>query len=1074
MLSDSLQRSKATDPSGSFIVQAPAGSGKTELLTQRFLRLLSTVNAPEEIIALTFTRKAASEMRERILHALRRAYEGEKPDSAHQQQTQHYAQEALARSEQLGWDLLKQPGRLSIMTLDALCQMICHAIPLQDRQIPYSKITEKPEAYYHMAVRSCLDHALSDARFHPSLKTLLAHVDNRQDKLLTFFSEMLANRDQWLSSLYMAREQEQTAFENMLAQIEELELNRFKESVYLEDREPLCFLARLMAEVTALPDLPHYPLRNWFNFEDLNREQACGLASILLTSKNEIRSRLDLKRGACDNQLYDQIKTQSTELFKRLKTTANFLECLLKVKSLPAPRYHPEQWQVLQALFNLLPLLVAHLQLIFGTHNEVDFTAISQQALFALGEEDNPTDLALHLDNRINHLLIDEFQDTSISQYQLLEKLVRGWEPQDGRTLFLVGDPMQSIYRFRQAEVGLFLKAKQQGIGSVKLEFLELCCNFRSSATIVNWINKQFSSIFPAKDSIESGAISFHPSVAVLPSPETSWIKAYQFQNRSEEAKALVDCAIQELQDFPQDEVAILVRSRNQLAEVFKILRARQIPFQAVEIELLSKLPHLRDLYTLTEALLMPANRLAWLSFLRSPFCGLSLVDLHAVANFDKKKSIYHALMHLNQIALSEEGRLRLEFIQGVLHNALLKRHQLPLVEWITDTLKELHVDAILPETKRADLQQFWALLERFSENGYPNLEQFRVEFNKLYAKRSHSSRLQVMTIHKSKGLEFDSIILPGLSTKGPNQETPLLRWLKFPSAHNDFFLVSPIKAAHHENCLLYNYLAKLDAEKSNYELQRLLYVAATRAKKRLYLFDYSERESKGSFRKLLKNQEFISTKSLETEEISSFNPPPLQRLPTHYYQNKVTLHHSINAIRLPKFAQNLRPIGVVAHELLQWVCNNHPENIQQLPWDMVSQRFKTLGFNPGELKTACAWLKEKMANLFANPIGQWIIKAQAEEANEYALIISREGEATTRILDRTFIYQGKRWIIDFKTGNDDEQAQDSHRQQVNEYASYFINSMNNQVHCGLFYLASGKWLTWEYQTPETLFMAAT
>lgn len=94
--------------------------------------------------------------------------------------------------------------------------------------------------------------------------------------------------------------------------------------------------------------------------------------------------------------------------------------------------------------------------------NEVDFTTISQQALSALGDAENPTDLALYLDNTLHHILVDEFQDTSITQFELLTKLVHGWQQGDGKTLFIVGDPMQSIYRFRQAEVGLFLRLKSK------------------------------------------------------------------------------------------------------------------------------------------------------------------------------------------------------------------------------------------------------------------------------------------------------------------------------------------------------------------------------------------------------------------------------------------------------------------------------------------------------------------------------------------------------------------------------------------------------------------------------------
>ena len=135
----------------------------------------------------------------------------------------------------------------------------------------------------------------------------------------------------------------------------------------------------------------------------------------------------------------------------------------------------------------------------------------------ALGEPDAPTDLALSLDYRIGHLLIDEFQDTSLSQYELLQRLTAGWQPGDGRTLFAVGDPMQSIYRFRQAEVGLFLRARSHGLGGVALEPLTLACNFRSQAGIVEWINRVFEQVLPMREDLASGAVPYSRSLARLP-----------------------------------------------------------------------------------------------------------------------------------------------------------------------------------------------------------------------------------------------------------------------------------------------------------------------------------------------------------------------------------------------------------------------------------------------------------------------------------------------------------------------------------------------------------------------------
>ncbi len=1152
MLKDSQQRLQATDPRGSFIVQAPAGSGKTEILTQRYLRLLATVKAPEQIVALTFTRKAASEMRERIVLALQNAASGATANSAHQQQTYSYATDALTRSKQQGWQLLDQPGRLRIITIDSLCQTLSHAIPLLDKQIPFAQISDDPHAHYRTAARACLAHALDDENLHQPLKELLTHLDNRQDKLLNLLSDLLATREQWLPFLYCAREQGKASYEQMLALIEQHELSRLQQSIPLDCQGELCSLARQVAGIEGNTESPRYFLANWYNFNQINREIAQGLASLLLTSDDKLRKSFDhhvgLKRGVCADFLYDKIKLASKELLLQLEGHADFLAALLKVKHLPSPHYDHEQWQVLQALFVLLPLLVGHLHLVFTEHNEVDFSAISQQALDALGDDDQPTDLALYLDNAIHHVLIDEFQDTSMQQFQLLTKLVQGWQPEDGKTLFVVGDPMQSIYRFRQAEVGLFLKAKRMGIGPVRLTSLELCCNFRSTATVVNWVNQQFKTIFPQDDDIESGAISFHPSVHVKEASDTSSIRAWQFPNRRFQAEALAQCVAEELATNPTDQIAILVRSRSQLTEIVNVLRERQIPFQGVEIELLAKLPHLQDLWSLTQALLLPANRLAWLALLRSPFCGLSLVDLHCIANFAKNKppspmgqtsaknsavttplppcghplpvsgargemkevlgeSIYYALGQEECTAqLSEDGQLRVQFVYAVLRDALACRHQNSLVDWIAQTLSHLHADKIFTENQQEDIEQFLLLLERFTRAGQlPDLQQFSSEFAKLYSLRANPARLQVMTIHKAKGLEFDCVILPSLSTKSQANEQPLLRWLKLPSQqHDDLFLVSPIKAAHEEQCLLYDYLGKLAAEKDHYELQRLLYVAATRAKKRLCLFDSSEKETKGTLRSLLQHQAFLPQKEEnKSDEYIQFLPI-LYRLPGDFYRSPPANPHLAvkKSILAPSQRTSLifpsprkrgegarrageglvvrssfqmftpkglgcssiaRQLGIIAHELLEWICNHHPNNIADLPWAMVANQCKSLGFTAAEQMEVDTTLRQQLTRFFNQPIGQWLSKAHSNERNEYELLINDQGSASTRIIDRTFIADGIRWIIDFKTGSEDEGAQSDHRQQVNNYAQLLAINSLEPIHCGIYYLTTGNWVQWDY-----------
>ncbi len=1070
MLEDGHQRARATDPQHSFIVQAPAGSGKTEILTQRYLRLLSTVTAPEQIMALTFTRKAANEMRERILRAMQQVAAGATASSAHQEQTYTFAAEALARDKALDWQLLQQPNRLRIITIDALCQSLTQAIPLQDQQIHYAQISEKPRVHYQTAAKACLAFAIEHLAYHDAIKTLLAHVDNQQDHLLSLWADMLAQRDQWLPSLYQAREQDKSQYEAALAWIEAHELARFRKTLSKECADELTTLARQLACIEGNPDSPRLPLRDWYTFDALDGRLVTSLSTLILTTQNTLRKAFDhhvgLKRGECSNQEYDTIKSASKRLLAELDALPDFLDALLRVKQLPEPHYNREQWAVLQALFTLLPVLTAHLNMAFHEHDEVDFSAISQQALLALGDEDSPTDLALYLDHRIHHILVDEFQDTSIQQFQLLQQLVYGWQPNDGKTLFIVGDPMQSIYRFRAAEVGLFLRARDHGMGEVSLIPLTLSCNFRSAPAVVEWVNAQFKSIFPAADDVESGAVSYHASVNVKPEDEHSVVSAIQCSSRAHEAALIVQSIVYELEAYPDDDIAILVRSRGQLTDIVTALREQNIPFQGVEIDLLAHLPHLRDVWVLTQALLMPANRLAWLSFLRSPWCGLALPDLHALANHLPSQSIYTALGQLDQIAdLSEDGRVRATFVYAVMHAALADRHQYGLVDWIIQTLRQLHITQVLTTHQQDDLEQYWLLLERFEKDGQiADTAMFNQEFNALYSQKVTPARVQIMTIHKSKGLEFDCVILPGLGSKSSRQDTPLLRWLKLPTEEQgDLLLLSPMKAAHQEQCLLYDYLGQLDTQKNDYERQRLLYVAVTRAKKRLYLFDSSQKTTQGSFRSLLRDQAFTEEPAIEDETLKTHALPAIYRLPeTHYQQAPVRLTDPFNTSALTINTHNTsRLMGVVTHELLQWICTHHPATLDEVPWNLASHPLIAMGLNASELGVALERLKQDITALFNDPRGIWIMKRHEQERNEYELLVDENGEVVTRIIDRTFIDNGVRWIIDFKTGRNDTKTQSHYREQVNEYARLLASRSSEPIHCGLYYLNQGTWVEW-------------
>ena len=284
-------------------------------------------------------------------------------------------------------------------------------------------------------------------------------------------------------------------------------------------------------------------------------------------------------------------------------------------------------------------------------------------ACAALGAADQPGDVALMLDYRIRHLLVDEMQDTSLGQYRLLEQLTAGWEAGDGRTLFCVGDPMQSIYRFRDAEVGRFVQAQRIGVGGVDLEPMTLRRNFRSGENLVHWFNTVFSQLMPREDDIDAGAIAYSESVPAATGDFMGECTVHPIidATQDEEADAALQVVSECIRQFPADSKAILVRSRTHLTLLLAKLRQADIPYQAIEIDRLTDLPEIIDVLALTRALCHEADRLAWLSLLRGPWVGLNWQDIHALVKSDSMRTVPELAAEEARIAaLSDDGRDRL------------------------------------------------------------------------------------------------------------------------------------------------------------------------------------------------------------------------------------------------------------------------------------------------------------------------------------------------------------------------------------------------------------------------------
>ncbi len=257
------------------------------------------------------------------------------------------------------------------------------------------------------------------------------------------------------------------------------------------------------------------------------------MATMLLTAdRRALRKAVDKRQGFPPGSA-DKAPMQS--LLQKFAEDSRVLDALVELRTLPDPDYSDTAWERVREVAQVLVLAAAELDGVFREQGAVDFSAVSIAGLRALGSADAPTDLSLRLDYRLQHILVDEFQDTSSSQLELVRLLTAGWQAGDGRSVFCVGDPMQSIYGFRQAEVRAFLELAEEGIGELRFDVQRLRSNFRSAAPLVDWTNRCFARLMPQVDDRNRGAIAYRPSEAAVSMADAAecGVRCRGFESRS-------------------------------------------------------------------------------------------------------------------------------------------------------------------------------------------------------------------------------------------------------------------------------------------------------------------------------------------------------------------------------------------------------------------------------------------------------------------------------------------------------------------------------------------------------------
>ncbi|MFZ0549306.1 MAG: 3'-5' exonuclease, partial [Steroidobacteraceae bacterium] len=477
-------------------------------------------------------------------------------------------------------------------------------------------------------------------------------------------------------------------------------------------------------------------------------------------------------------------------------------------------------------------------------------TYIAGAARAALADGGLPTDLALRTGLSLRHILVDEFQDTSVAQLELLETLTAGWEPGDGRTLFVVGDPMQSIYQFREAEVGCFLRARDLGIGAIRLLPLHLRRNFRSTPELIHWTNAAFGTLFPPTDDLRASAVAFTASLGQdeKGGDERSTRRPGAIELRLLPARAAeTEAIVARVRDLKKGDagasIAILVAARPHAHAVIAALHASDIDAIGVDLVPLGKVPVVRDLVALTRALCHLGDRTAWLAVLRAPWCGASLATLTALSSRGDSRLVSQALSEPERLEeCPAEERSRLERVRQVLEEGVAQRDRRPFADWLEGVWIALGAADAYPAGELRHARAFFeALSERTASGEWRGIASLDSVLADLYAQpRARAPQpVQVLTIHGAKGLEFDHVLVPGLDRDLNRGREPLLRWLDLPRPRegSDLIMAPAPVIGDEEPGEVGAYLKRLMAGRAAHEQVRLLYVAATRAKRSLHLY---------------------------------------------------------------------------------------------------------------------------------------------------------------------------------------------------------------------------------------------
>jgi ATP-dependent helicase/nuclease subunit A len=806
------------------IATAGAGSGKTRTLVSRYISLLVEGYSPLQIAAITFTEKAGREMRNRIREDLAAL-----------------AAEANNEEDRFFWQGLEnQMDAVRIGTIHSLCAEILRAHPAEAGVDPQFSVLEEGEALILQldALNSVLMQVVRDPTLTFLFKVVnFQTVERISQSLLEHRLDVVSgtSQDTTLSERICKILTKTLSLPEITAPLEELRLIAGGQGL-MADAGP-----KLTNQVFEL-------LRAWER-----AQKALKTTDYITCSQtlfNARRNHMRLNIGRRNSKTKDILKN----LRKAYDEFAHpWLGQYAKTNDFPLAEIEENTGTVLLLLNQLFDQILKSYNQIKLDRQVQDFDDLEDKAISLLSQ----SDIQQLWQNEIQHVLVDEFQDTNRRQRDIILNIIGN---RSGR-LFIVGDARQSIYRFRGADVTVFSEVSTNILARGGLA-VSLAHTFRTHKSLLNTIDSLLIPIMGiTRDDSRPYKIPYSKLISERTEPDPLIKEPYldfvigigenASEGRANSSRALTKhlISLKKSGEFKSwNDIVLLFRASTGFSFYEDALDQAQIPFITIAGRGFFTRPEIRDILNIANALANPMNDTALTGLLRSPAFGLSDLALYQLHNKidDQTSSLYEAL-NSNWQDLTELDKELAERAIAIIDELIPQTNRLHIADLLSMIINRLDLRAILASTSNRMTRNLDKLLETARKSQLVQVNAFLeyiqhardIGVRAGEAPTEAQDSLRLMTIHKAKGLEFKVVVIADASYRGPTKTEPLYL--------NPDTGITIQTDRLDEHSLLYHYGKFLDNQQSAAENERLLYVAATRAQEKLIISGHSRPDLKTS-----------------------------------------------------------------------------------------------------------------------------------------------------------------------------------------------------------------------------------